>query len=171
MAASSCVEGEEISHARSCSLRAARCAFRGARNAKDRQADRCHHQDLGHVCLRVGPVAVSRHPADCPADPDGHEYCASLRRSATQSPPSSLVSSSSDRSSPPTTPAQLPDRLSVLLPALGVRRHGAAPLLRVPLADGTLIATPDVPSGEMVPSLLALSDVMAPDGLPPMRRT
>jgi len=35
-----------------------------------------------------------------------------------------------------------------------------APLLRVPLADGTLVATPDVPSGEMVPSLLALSDVM-----------
>jgi threonine dehydrogenase-like Zn-dependent dehydrogenase len=35
-----------------------------------------------------------------------------------------------------------------------------APLLRGPLADGTLVATPDVPSGEMVPSLLALSDVM-----------
>src|SRR5437868_8824372 len=35
-----------------------------------------------------------------------------------------------------------------------------APLLRVPLADGTLVATPDVPSGELVPSLLALSDVM-----------
>jgi threonine dehydrogenase-like Zn-dependent dehydrogenase len=35
-----------------------------------------------------------------------------------------------------------------------------APLLRVPLADGTLVATPDVPSGDMVPSLLALSDVM-----------
>jgi threonine dehydrogenase-like Zn-dependent dehydrogenase len=35
-----------------------------------------------------------------------------------------------------------------------------APLLRVPLADGTLVATPDVPSDEMVPSLLALSDVM-----------
>ena len=35
------------------------------------------------------------------------------------------------------------------------------PLLRVPLADGTLVATPDVPSGVMVPSLLALSDVMA----------
>ena len=30
----------------------------------------------------------------------------------------------------------------------------------MPLADGTLVATPDVPSGEMVPSLLALSDVM-----------
>ena len=35
-----------------------------------------------------------------------------------------------------------------------------APLLRVPLADGTLVATPDVPPGEMVPSLLALSDLM-----------
>ena len=35
-----------------------------------------------------------------------------------------------------------------------------APLLRVPLADGTLVATPDVPSGDMIPSLLALSDVM-----------
>src|SRR5713226_836570 len=35
-----------------------------------------------------------------------------------------------------------------------------APLLRVPLAEGTLVTTPDVPSGEMVPSLLALSDVM-----------
>ncbi len=35
-----------------------------------------------------------------------------------------------------------------------------APLLRVPLADGTLVATPGVPSGDLVPSLLALSDVM-----------
>src|SRR6266571_7881449 len=35
-----------------------------------------------------------------------------------------------------------------------------APLLRVPLADGTLMATPDVPSDDMIPSLLALSDVM-----------
>lgn len=35
-----------------------------------------------------------------------------------------------------------------------------APLLRVPLADGTLVATADVPSEDIVPSLLALSDVM-----------
>jgi threonine dehydrogenase-like Zn-dependent dehydrogenase len=35
-----------------------------------------------------------------------------------------------------------------------------APVLRVPLADGTLVATPDVPSDDMLPSLLALSDVM-----------
>jgi threonine dehydrogenase-like Zn-dependent dehydrogenase len=35
-----------------------------------------------------------------------------------------------------------------------------APLLCVPLADGTLVVTPDVPSDDMVPSLLTLSDVM-----------
>lgn len=35
-----------------------------------------------------------------------------------------------------------------------------APYLRVPLADGTLVATPDVPSGDLVPSLLATSDVL-----------
>src|SRR5881296_1402975 len=34
-----------------------------------------------------------------------------------------------------------------------------APLLRVPLVDGTLVATPDVPSDHLIPSLLATSDV------------
>lgn len=32
--------------------------------------------------------------------------------------------------------------------------------LRVPLADGTLVATPDIPSADLVPSLLAASDVL-----------
>ncbi len=35
-----------------------------------------------------------------------------------------------------------------------------APLARVPLADGTLVATPEVPSGDLIPSLLATSDVL-----------
>jgi threonine dehydrogenase-like Zn-dependent dehydrogenase len=34
-----------------------------------------------------------------------------------------------------------------------------APRLRVPLADGTLVATPEPPPAELVPSLLATSDV------------
>src|SRR5260221_8749244 len=34
-----------------------------------------------------------------------------------------------------------------------------APVLRVPLADGTLVATPRVPSKDMIPSLLSTSDV------------
>jgi len=35
-----------------------------------------------------------------------------------------------------------------------------APFMRVALADGTLVATPDLPSKEMLPSLLAASDVL-----------
>ena len=35
-----------------------------------------------------------------------------------------------------------------------------AEVLRVPLADGTLVATPDLPSDDLIPSLLTLSDVM-----------
>jgi len=34
-----------------------------------------------------------------------------------------------------------------------------APALRVPLADGTLVVTRDVPSNDLIPNLLALSDV------------
>src|SRR5919202_6188559 len=35
-----------------------------------------------------------------------------------------------------------------------------APFLRVPLADGTLVATPDLPPDDLIPSLLATSDVL-----------
>ena len=45
-----------------------------------------------------------------------------------------------------------------------VRRQGLdgaqSELLRVPLADGTLVATPELPPADLVPSLLTLSDVM-----------
>jgi threonine dehydrogenase-like Zn-dependent dehydrogenase len=36
-----------------------------------------------------------------------------------------------------------------------------AELIRIRLADGTLVATPEQPADELVPSLLALSDVMS----------
>src|SRR5271165_6109762 len=35
-----------------------------------------------------------------------------------------------------------------------------APLARVPLADGTLVATPELPPDDLIPSLLATSDVL-----------
>ena len=44
----------------------------------------------------------------------------------------------------------------VLMGTLGAQ----AELLRVPLADGTLVATPDVPAADLVPSFLAASDVL-----------
>jgi threonine dehydrogenase-like Zn-dependent dehydrogenase len=37
---------------------------------------------------------------------------------------------------------------------------GQGEFVRVPLADGTLVATPEVPGAELVPDLLTLSDVM-----------
>ena len=37
---------------------------------------------------------------------------------------------------------------------------GQAPLARVALADGTLVATPDLPSDDLIPHLLAVSDVL-----------
>jgi len=40
-----------------------------------------------------------------------------------------------------------------------------APMLRVPLADGTLVPTSGVPSDDMMPSMLTLSDVMGTVGL------
>jgi len=113
------------------------------------------------VCLRVGPVAIPWHPTDCPADPNGSRV---LRYRRGHRQRSHLHQ---------TRPvchwfilrlrqhlSQLPGRLSVVVPACQFVSTAQAPLLRVPLADGTLVATPDVPSGEMVPSLLALSDVM-----------
>ena len=44
----------------------------------------------------------------------------------------------------------------VAMGALGAQ----AELLRVPLADGTLVATPDLPADDLIPSLLAASDVL-----------
>src|SRR4029453_1828782 len=41
-----------------------------------------------------------------------------------------------------------------------------AELLRVPLADGTLVAIPDLPPDDLVPSLFAASDVLGTGWLP-----
>ena len=43
---------------------------------------------------------------------------------------------------------------------LGTTGRAQAQRMRVPLADGTLVATPDVPSDDLVPSFLAASDVL-----------
>ena len=43
---------------------------------------------------------------------------------------------------------------------LGTTGRAQAQRMRVPLADGTLVATPDIPSEDLVPSFLAASDVL-----------
>lgn len=42
----------------------------------------------------------------------------------------------------------------------GAATGGQSELLRVPLADGTLVATPGIPPADLIPSLLAASDVL-----------
>ena len=45
-------------------------------DAEDREADRRHHPDRGHLRVRVRPVAVPRHPDKSrKPTPMGHEYC------------------------------------------------------------------------------------------------
>ncbi len=43
---------------------------------------------------------------------------------------------------------------------LGTSGAAQAERMRVPLADGTLVATPDLPDDDLIPSLLATSDVL-----------
>jgi threonine dehydrogenase-like Zn-dependent dehydrogenase len=44
---------------------------------------------------------------------------------------------------------------------VGIGSEGAqAERMRIPLADGTLVATPDIPSDDLIPDFLALSDVL-----------
>src|SRR5947208_7420041 len=93
--------------------------------------------------------------------PMGHEYCGIVEEvggAVTSIKPGQFVIGSffaSDNSCPN-------GRIGYQSSCQRAEFVGAAqaPLLRVPLSDGTLVTTPDVPSGEMVPSLLALSDVM-----------
>jgi threonine dehydrogenase-like Zn-dependent dehydrogenase len=119
--------------------------------------------------------AIIRIAATCVADrtfgrtgawnptPSRHRWdtniAASSKRSAARSSQSSPASSSSARSSPPTTPVRIAV-LDTRHRASAGSSSGEAPLLRVPLADGTLVATPGIPSDDLIPSVLALSDVM-----------
>jgi threonine dehydrogenase-like Zn-dependent dehydrogenase len=93
--------------------------------------------------------------------PMGHEYCGIVEdvgRAVTSVKPGQFVIGSFFASDNTCPHCQVGYQSSCQHRALV---GGAqAPILRVPLADGTLVATPEVPSDDLVPSLLALSDVM-----------
>jgi threonine dehydrogenase-like Zn-dependent dehydrogenase len=93
--------------------------------------------------------------------PMGHEYCGFIEEvgSAVKSvkPGQFVVGSfaTSDNTCP---------NCQYGYPSSCVQREfmtrAQAPALRVPLADGTLVTTPDVPSNDLIPSLLTTSDVL-----------
>src|SRR5919199_2435565 len=93
--------------------------------------------------------------------PMGHEYCGFLEEvgsAVTRVKPGQFVIGSFFASDNTCPNCQAGYQTSCL------RREfvgGAqATHLRVPLADGTLVATPELPSDDLIPSLLTLSDVM-----------
>lgn len=96
------------------------------------------------------------HPA-----PMGHEYCGIVEevgRDVTSIKPGQFVIGSffaSDNSCPNCS-AGYQTSCQQWTAVTGAQ----SPYLRVPLANGTLVPTQEVPSEEMIPSLLTLSDVM-----------
>jgi threonine dehydrogenase-like Zn-dependent dehydrogenase len=95
--------------------------------------------------------------------PMGHEYCGIVEEvgsTVTSVKPGQFVIGSFFASDN-TCPICQAGYQSLCVHSEYIGMEGAqAPLLRVPLADGTLVATPDVPADDMIPSLMALSDVM-----------
>jgi threonine dehydrogenase-like Zn-dependent dehydrogenase len=93
--------------------------------------------------------------------PMGHEYCGVVEdvgRAVTSVKPGQFVIGSffaSDNTCPHCR-AGYQTSCEHRQPVVGAQ----APLLRVPLADGTLVATREVPPGDLVPSMLAASDVL-----------
>ncbi len=93
--------------------------------------------------------------------PMGHEYCGFVedvgRDVKTVKPGQFVIGSffASDNTCPHCR-AGYQTSCQQKTPVVGAQ----APRMRVPLADGTLVATRDVPQADLIPSMLALSDVM-----------
>ena len=95
--------------------------------------------------------------------PMGHEYCGIVEevgRGVTAIKPGQFVVGSFFASDN-TCPICRAGYQSRCIHAVPIGAEGAqAPFLRVPLADGTLVATPEVPSENLVAGLLSASDVL-----------
>jgi len=95
--------------------------------------------------------------------PMGHEYCGIVEEvgSAVRAIRPGQFVVGSFFASDNTCPICKAGYQSRCVHAVPVGALGAqAPWLRVPLADGTLVATPELPPNDLIPSLLAASDVL-----------
>src|SRR5438105_1141097 len=93
--------------------------------------------------------------------PMGHEYCGTVEEvgSAVKSvKPGQFVIGSFATSDNTCPHCQYGYQSSCMHREFITRAQ--APVLRVPLADGTLVPTPGVPSDDLIPSLLTTSDVL-----------
>jgi len=95
--------------------------------------------------------------------PMGHEYCGIVEEvgSAVRNVRPGQFVVGSFFASDNTCPICRDGYQSRCVHAQPIGAEGAqAPYLRVPLADGTLVATPELPPENLIPSLLATSDVL-----------
>jgi threonine dehydrogenase-like Zn-dependent dehydrogenase len=93
--------------------------------------------------------------------PMGHEYCGVVEevgRSVRSVKPGQFVIGSFSTSDNSCSNCQYGYQSSCMHREFVTRAQ--APVLRVPLADGTLVPTTDIPPEELVPSLLTTSDVL-----------
>jgi len=99
-------------------------------------------------------------PIDGPT-PMGHEYCGVVEevgRAVRSVKPGQFVIGSFATSDNTCPTCQIGYQSSCVHREFMTRAQ--APLLRVPLADGTLVPTPGVPSDDLLPGLLTTSDVL-----------
>lgn len=99
-------------------------------------------------------------PVDAPT-PMGHEYCGVVEevgRAVKSVKPGQFVVGSFAASDNTCPHCRLGYQSSCAQREWMLRAQ--APWLRVPLADGTLVPLPDMPSADLVPDLLACSDVL-----------
>src|SRR3954471_22051218 len=91
----------------------------------------------------------------------GHEYCGFVEEVGSEvrniKPRQFVIGSffASDNTCPHCR-AGYQSSCEQMVPVIGAQ----APFVRVPLADGTLVTAPDNPPDNLIPSFLALSDVM-----------
>ena len=157
--------GRSCCHAWRSDVRPRRRAGRGPTRADHPEADRRDHQAVGDLHLRVGPVALPRHRPGRRADPDGprvrrHRRRGRLARSPRSRPGQFVVGSffASDNTCEICRAGY--QTSCVNREILGTAGGAQAQRMRVPLADGTLVATPEVPPADLVPDFLAASDVL-----------
>src|ERR671929_415535 len=95
--------------------------------------------------------------------PMGHEYCGVVEevgREVTSVKPGQFVVGSFFSSDNTCPICQAGYQSRCVRGEFAAPTGAQAPYLRVTLADGTLVATPDIPSDDLIPSLLATSDVL-----------
>ena len=138
---------------------------RGARRPDDHRADRRDHPAVRHLRLRLGPVALPRHRRRSTGRPRWATSTSAIVEEVggevTTVKPGQFVVGSFFASDNTCEICRAGYQTSCVAPRAGRCRSAPRPsCLRVPLADGTLVATPGHPRRRPDAQLLAASDVL-----------